>query len=256
MANESLLNKKILILGVANERSIAWAVAQKFAAEGAKIALSYPNEAILKRVEPLAKEISAEFVFPFDASNEDDYQKLKQHIQFEQIDGLVHSMAFANKDDLSNPFLQVSQKGFRQCLEISSYSLIGLCRELYPLFSNQASVMAMTYYGSQKIIPGYHLMGVAKAALECSIRYLALELGEQKQIRVNGLSAGPIRTLAASGVSGFKEKLKQAEEKSILKENVTQDEVAATALYLASSLSQKVTGQILYVDSGLSSLGV
>ncbi len=252
-----LAGKKALILGVANERSIAWAIAKQLKASGASIALSYMNEAIEKRVNPLADEISADFTFELDVTNDEHLERLPNLIKerWGNFDILVHSLAFAQKEDLKGRFVETSREGFKMACDISAYSLVGLCQKLHPLMNEEASVMAMTYHGSQKVLANYNVMGVAKAALEASIRYLADDLGPQK-IRVNAISAGPIKTLAASGISGFRSMLNVVEEKAPLRENVTADDVAGTALYLGSEFSRAVTGQILYVDSGLSILGI
>jgi enoyl-[acyl-carrier protein] reductase I len=251
-----LSGKKALILGLANERSIAWGIAKAFKEQGASLALTYMNEAIHKRVEPLSREIQADFITEIDVSNEAHYENLKKVIESKwgKFDILVHSLAFADKEDLSRPFMMTSRKGFLMAMDISAYSLVALTQHLHPFLNDQSSVISMTYYGSQKVVKNYNVMGVAKAALEASTRYLADDLGSRK-IRVNSISAGPIKTLAASGISGFRNLLSQVEEKAPLKSNVTPEDVAGTAVYLASSLSQGVTGQILYVDSGLSILG-
>ena len=251
-----LAGKKVLIFGVANDRSIAWAIAKAFKNEGARIALSYMNEAIYKRVEPLAQELGADFVFEMDVNNDEHYLQLAETIKskWENVDGLVHSIAFADRGDLKNEFLNTSREGFKMACDVSAFSLVGLSQALSPLMNEGGSIMAMTYYGSQKVVKNYNVMGVAKAALEASTRYLANDLGS-KGIKVNCISAGPIKTLAASGISGFRELLSQVEEKAPMRKNVTQTDVAGTALYLASHLSSGVTGQVLYVDSGLSILG-
>ncbi len=251
-----LTGKKALILGVANDRSIAWGIAKALKAQGASLALTYMNDAIHKRVEPLAQEIGADFIAQMDVSNDDHYPALKKIVEekWGKFDILIHSLAFADKDDLSKPFLQTSRKGFLMACDISAYSLVGLCQTLEPLMNDGGSVVAMTYYGSQKVVKNYNVMGVAKAALEASTRYLAYDLGPRK-IKVNCISAGPIKTLAASGISGFRSLLSQVEEIAPMKEGVSQDDVAGTAVYLTTELSGGVTGQVLYVDAGLSILG-
>jgi enoyl-[acyl-carrier protein] reductase I len=251
-----LTGKKALILGVANDRSIAWGIAKALKAQGASIALTYMNDAIHKRVEPLSQELGADFIALMDVSNDDHYPALKKTVEekWGHFDILIHSLAFADKDDLSKPFLQTSRKGFLMACDISAYSLVGLCQHLEPIMNDGGSVVAMTYYGSQKVIKNYNVMGVAKAALEASTRYLAYDLGSRK-IKVNCISAGPIKTLAASGISGFRSLLSQVEEIAPMKEGVSQDDVAGAAVYLTTSLSGGVTGQVLYVDSGLSILG-
>ncbi len=252
-----LAGKKALVLGVANERSIAWGITQILKRNGASIALTYMNEAIEKRVVPLSKEVSADFLAEVDVTNDDHISRLKETIKNEwgNFDILVHSLAFADKEDLKGRFIETSRKGFALANDISAYSLIALCHELEELMNPGASVMAMTYHGSQKVLANYNMMGVAKAALEASMRYLADDMGP-KGIRVNAISAGPIKTLAASGISGFRSILSTVEEKAPLRKNITTEDVGGTALYLASSLSSGVTGQILYVDSGLSIMGI
>lgn len=253
---ELMKGKKVLILGVANERSIAWGIARTLKAAGAQIGLTFLNDALKKRVEPLAEEIGADFLVEMDVTNDDHYKVLADTVKekWGTFDTLVHSLAFADREDLKGRFTQTSRDGFKMACDISAFSLIGLCNEMSPLMNPGASVIAMTYHGSVKVLKGYNVMGVAKAALEASARYLADDLG-QDGIRVNTISAGPIRTLAASGVPGLKQFLKDAEEKAPLKKNVTTEDVGGVALFLASNLSGGVTGQVLYVDSGLSILG-
>ena len=251
-----LTGKKALILGVANDRSIAWGIAKALKAQGASLAMTYMNDAIHKRVEPLSQEVGADFIALMDVSNDDHYPALKKVVEekWGKFDILVHSLAFADKEDLSKPFVETSRKGFLMACDISAYSLVGLCQHLNPIMNDGGSVIAMTYYGSQKVVKDYNVMGVAKAALEASTRYLAYDLGPRK-IKVNCISAGPIKTLAASGISGFRSLLSQVEEIAPMKSGVSQDDVAGTAVYLATDLSGGVTGQILYVDAGLSILG-
>lgn len=251
-----LKGKKALIFGVANDRSIAWGIAKTLKAQGAQVALSYVNDAIKKRVEPLAQELGAEFIFEMDVANDDHYKKLEPLIKdkWGDFDILVHSIAFADRKDLKDKFVNTSREGFKLACDVSAFSLVGLSHALSPLMNKNGSIMSMSYYGSQKVITNYNVMGVAKAALEASTRYLASELGE-KGLRVNCISAGPIKTLAASGVSGFRDMLSQVEEVAPMRKNITPDDVGGTAVYLASELSNGVTGQVLYVDSGLSILG-
>lgn len=252
-----LEGKKALILGVANERSIAWAIAEHFKNEGASIALSYLNDALKKRVDPLAEKINADFTFELDVTSDEHIKNLPEVIKkhWKDVDIIVHSLAYAERDDLKNDFVETSREGFLTAMNVSAYSLVAVANSLRPLLKENSSILTMTYHGSQQVIPGYNVMGVAKAALESSMRYLAHNLGPQK-IRVNAISAGPIKTLAASAVAGLRDKLKYTAEKSALKQNVTQDDVAKTAIYLGSELSSGVTGEIIYVDSGLSIMGV
>jgi len=252
----NMKNKNVVIFGVANERSIAWAIAKKLKSEGANVALSYLNDALKKRVEPLAEELGADFIFEMDVTKDDHYERLPNIIQekWKAVDTIVHSIAFADREDLKSGFVKTSRKGFSLACDISAFSLVGLSQSLLPLLNDGASIIALSYYGSQKVIKNYNVMGVAKAALEASARYLSYDLGE-KGIRVNCISAGPVKTLAASGISGFRSLLNQVEEIAPLRSNISQDDVAGTALYLSSDLSKKVTGQVLYVDSGLSIMG-
>jgi enoyl-[acyl-carrier protein] reductase I len=248
--------KKALILGVANERSIAWGITKSLKEQGASVALSYLNEALQKRVEPLAQEVGADFCFEMDVTQDDHYPKLEKTVKehWGKFDILVHSLAFADRNDLKGRFVETSRDGYMLACNVSAYSLVALSRQLYPLMNENGSIMAMTYYGSEKVVKNYNVMGVAKAALEASVRYLADDLG-QEGIRVNAISAGPIKTLAASGVSGLRGMLAEVEGKAPLRRNVSQKDVGGAALYLASDFSQNVTGQTLYVDAGLSTLG-
>lgn len=251
-----LTGKKALIFGVANERSIAWGIAKQFKEQGASIALSYVNDAIKKRVEPLAEQIGADFIFEMDVTNDEHYLHLTDEIneKWGKFDILVHSIAFAQREDLKDNFVKTSREGYKLACDVSAFSLVGLSNSLYELMNPGGSIMAMTYYGSQKVVTNYNVMGVAKAALEASTRYLANDLGKH-DIKVNCISAGPIKTLAASGISGFRELLNKVEHFAPMRKNITPDDVAGTATYLASSLSNGVTGQVLYVDSGLNIMG-
>lgn len=251
-----LEGKRVLIFGVANDRSIAWGIAKQMKEHGASVALSYVNDAIKRRVEPLAKELGADFIFEMDVTNDDHYTSLESKVteHWDNFDVLVHSIAFADRNDLKEGFVSTSREGFKMACDISAFSLVGLSQSLHGLMNKGGSIMAMSYYGSQKVITNYNVMGVAKAALESSTRYLANDLG-RLDIRVNCLSAGPIKTLAASGISGFRDLLNKVEAMAPMKKNVTPEDVGGSAVYLASSLSTGVTGQVIYVDSGLSILG-
>jgi enoyl-[acyl-carrier protein] reductase I len=251
-----LSGKRALILGVANDMSIAWGISKAFKEQGASVALTYLNENLQKRVEPLALEVGADFTCEMDVTNDAHYPALKKIIdeKWGKFDILIHSLAFADKSDLKGRFVETTREGFKMACDISAFSLIGLCNTLKDNLNDDASVIAMTYHGSVKVLKGYNVMGVAKAALEASTRYLADDLGPSN-IRVNCISAGPIRTLAASGVPGLKDFLKVIEEKAPLRKNVTPDDVAGTAVYLASRLSHGVTGQVLYVDAGINIIG-
>ncbi|MDR2743817.1 MAG: enoyl-ACP reductase [Desulfovibrio sp.] len=252
-----LKGKKALVMGLANNKSIAWGIASCFKEQGARLAFNYVGEAIKKRVEPLSEEIGAEFIFPCDVSDDAQIEAAAGTVRekWGNIDVLVHSIAFANREDLTGPYMSVSREGFRLALEVSAYSLTAVCRAFAPLLREGASVITMTYHGSTKIIPGYNIMGVAKAALEASVRYLALDLGE-KGVRVNAISAGPIKTLAASAVSGLKNIFARVEESAPLHRNVTAAEVGGLAVFLASDLATAVTGEIVYADCGFSRLGI
>ena len=248
-----LSGKKALVLGVANEKSIAWGITRALKEQGASIALTYLNDQLKKRVEPLAKEVDADFLCEVDVSHDEHLKNLHDKVQSEwgQFDILVHSLAFADRNELKKRFHETSREGFRLACDISAYSLVGLSHELKDLLTEDGSIIAMTYHGSRQVSKGYNVMGVAKAALEASSRYLADDLG-QDGIRVNCISAGPIKTLAASGVPGLRQIFDKVEEKAPLRRNITTDDVGKTAAYLASDLSSGVTGQTIYVDSGMS----
>ncbi|SDN99251.1 Enoyl-[acyl-carrier-protein] reductase [NADH] [Desulfonauticus submarinus] len=252
-----LKDKKALIFGVANNKSIAYGIAKAFKEQGASLAFNYLGEALKKRVQPLSKELGGDFIFDCDVSNDEQIEQAKQLVEekWGKVDILIHSVAFAKREDLKGRFIETSREGFHIALDISAYSLVRLCQAFEPLFTEQASIITLSYYGAQKVVRNYNVMGVAKAALEASVRYLALDLGENN-IRINAISAGPIKTLAASGISGFKTIFKTIEEKAPLKRNVTQEDVAKTALYLASDLSSGVTGEVIFVDSGYNILGI
>ena len=253
-----LAGKKGIIFGVANERSIAWAIAEAMHGEGAELAFTYVGEAIEKRVRPLAEGIGAKVILPCDVTQDDQIRAVFDYLQNQWggLDFLVHSLAFAGKEELKGLYLDTSRDGFRLALDVSAYSLVALSRAAAPLMENRnGSILTLTFYGSQKVIPNYNVMGVAKAALEASVRYLAADLGP-KGIRVNAISAGPIKTLAAAGIGGFRDMLSHAAEKAPLRRNVAAEEVGKTALYLAGDLSSGMTGEILYVDAGYHILGM
>ena len=249
--------KTAIIFGVANERSIAWGIAQAMHREGARLGLSYAGEALERRVRPLADQIQCKWVQECDVTKDEAISGIaeKARKDFGKIDILVHSVAFAGRDELSGPYYSTSREGFKMALDISVFSFVALAREFRPLMGAGGSMLCMTYYGSVKVAPHYNVMGVAKAALESSTRYLAYDLGPEK-IRVNAISAGPIRTLAAAGVGGFRDMYKQFAEVSPLRENVTSEDVGNAAVFLASDLATRVTGEVLYVDSGFNAVGV
>jgi len=250
--------KKGVILGVANNKSIAYGIAKQCKAQGAEIAFTYLNDSLKKRVVPIAEEFgSADFVYPCDVSNPDEIKALKESLEKDmgQIDFIVHSIAFAPKSGLSGRFYDISKDAFDVAMDVSVYSLIEVVRELKPLMSNNCSVLTLSYYGGVKYIPNYNLMGVAKAALEMTTKYLAEDLGKDG-IRVNAISAGPIKTLAAAGIGEFRFMLKWNEAHSPMKKNVTIDEVGNSGMYLLSDLSSAVTGEIHYVDNGFNIMGM
>ncbi|MFQ5735585.1 MAG: enoyl-ACP reductase [Thermodesulfobacteriota bacterium] len=252
-----LEGKKGVIFGVANERSIAWAIARKLHAEGMQLAFTYAGEALESRVRPLADSLGSGIVLPCDVTDDAQIDAVFEAVKTEwgAIDCLVHSLAFANKDELKGEFLATSREGFRLALDVSAYSLVSLARAAAPLMeANGGSIITMSYYGSEKVIQNYNVMGVAKAALEASVRYLSADLGK-RGIRINTISAGPVKTLAAMGISGFKQILDTVAAKSPLGHNITQQDVANTALYLVSDLSSGVTGEIIHVDAGFSIIG-
>ena len=250
--------KKVLVLGVANERSIAWGIAEALHKEGAQLAFNYLNEALERRVRPLAESIGCENVFPCDVQQEEQIDSLFESLKerWGTVDAIVHSLAYAEKEDLSNRFVNTTRQGFQTALDISAYSLISVAKRALPLMSeNGGSILTLTYLGAERVVKNYNVMGVAKAALEASVRYLAADLG-QNNIRVNAISAGPIKTLAASGIPQFREMLAAFAETAPLRRNVTTEDVGNTGLYLLGPLSSGVTGEVLYVDCGFNIMGM
>ena len=252
-----LAGKNALIFGLANKNSIAWGIAQAFHREGANIGISYAGEMFEHRVKPLAKRIGCKWVEECDVTKDDHISAIAEKAarHFGKIDVLVHSIAFAGRDELSKPYYQTSREGFKNALDISVFSFVALTNAFQPILNPGASVMCLTYYGSVKVAPHYNVMGVAKAALESSTRYLAYDLGP-RQIRVNAISAGPIRTLASAGVGGFRDMYKHFADISPMRENITIEDVGNSAVFLASDLSSRITGEILYVDAGFNTVGV
>jgi enoyl-[acyl-carrier protein] reductase I len=252
-----LEGKNALIFGLANERSIAWGITQAFKREGANLGISYAGEMLERRVKPLAEKVDCKWVEECDVAKDDQIalvvEKAAKH--FGKIDVLVHSIAFAGRDELSKPYHETSREGFKTAMDISVFSFVALTNAFLPIMNENASIMCLTYYGSVKVAPHYNVMGVAKAALESSTRYLAYDLGPKK-IRVNAISAGPIRTLAAAGVGGFRDMYKHFADMSPMRENVTIEDVGNSAVFLASDLSRRITGEVLYVDSGFNTVGV
>ena len=240
-----LAGKKGLVVGVANERSIAWGLARRAASAGAELAFTYQGEALLKRVQPLAESVGSNLLVPMDVTDEAQVDAAFDAVgkAFGSLDFLVHSIAFAGREDLKGRTLDTSRDGFLMAMEISVYSLLHLVRKVEPMMNEGGSIVTMTYYGSMKTVPNYNVMGIAKASLEASVRYLAGDLGE-KNIRINAISAGPIKTLAASGVSGLRSMFSQLAERSPLRRNVDIDDVGSAGLYLLSELSKGVTGEV------------
>ena len=243
--------KRGIIFGVANDKSIAWGIAQQLKEAGAELAFTYLNASLEKRVRPLAESLDSKIILPCDVGSDADIQAVFDTLEKEwgTIDFVVHAVAFANREDLKNPFSQTSREGFSMAMDISAYSLLAMARSAVPLMTEGGSIVTMSYLGAVLAVPGYGVMGVAKAALESAVRYLSSELGE-KNIRVNGVSAGPIKTLAASGIGNFNNKLRVMEQRSPLKRTITQAEVGKASLYLLSDLASGVTGEIHYVDAG------
>lgn len=258
MTAQLLEGKKGVILGVANRRSIAWAIAQAFAGAGAEIAFTFQGEKLKRRVEELVETLPGKSpLHDCDVTRNEDIASLGENLQreFGSIDFLIHCIAFADKNDLERPFYETSRDGYLLAQNVSSYSLTALSRMAAPLMTAGGSIQTLTYLGSERAVRNYNVMGVAKAALEASVRYLALDLG-QKGIRVNAISAGPINTLAARGISGFTDILDHVAANAPLRRNVTAEEVGTTALFLASDLSSAITGEVIYVDCGYHIVGL
>lgn len=246
-----LEGKKGLVVGVANNRSIAWGIAEAAHRHGATLGFTYLNEAMEKRVRPLAESLQAELILPCDVQDDNQIDKLFASVkeQWGTFDFLVHSVAYAKGDDLKGRFADTSRDGFSLAMDVSAYSLVVLTGKARPLLNEGGSVLTLSYLGAAQVVPRYRVMGVAKAALEACVRELAVDLG-QDQIRVNGISAGPIKTLAASGISDFRKLMYAFEERAPLGRMVTIEEVGDSAVYLLSDLSRSVTGEIHYVDGG------
>jgi enoyl-[acyl-carrier protein] reductase I len=253
-----LSGKHGLIVGVANKRSISWAIAQAAAAQGARLALTYPSERLEENVRELAEKLENPIVAPCDVGSDEQIAALAATLdrEFGSLDFFVHGAAFATADALSNPFVETTREAFRIALDVSAYSLVGLTRAVTPLMAKRGggSVLTLTYLGSQRVFTNYNVMGVAKAALEASVRYLAADLGPQN-IRVNAISAGAIKTLAAAGISGFSSILQVYRDKAPLRRGVDQSEVADAAMFLIGDAGRAVTGAILMVDAGFHAVG-
>ncbi len=258
MTPEVLAGKIGLVFGVANKRSIAWAIAKAWAAAGARLIFNYQGERLKENVEELVGEFGEKTpMFPCDVSSDDEIRAFFERVRNEtdRVDLMLHSLAFAPREALEGDFVSTTREAFRLAHDISAYSLVALAREVAPLMADGGSIVAMTYYGSGKVVPHYNVMGVAKASLEASARYLAYDLGPKK-IRVNCISAGPVQTLAARGISGFSAMLKHYQERAPLKRSCDPAELGATGVFLASDAAAAITGQVIYVDGGYQIMGM
>ena len=249
--------KTALIFGLANKYSIAWGIAQALHGQGAELAFSYAMDKLERRVRPLAESLDSKFIEECDLTNDAAidavFEKVKE--QYGTIDVLIHSVAFAEREDLDGRFVDTRRSGFKTALDVSAYSLVALAQRAEKLMPDGGAILALTYYGSVAVMPHYNVMGVAKAALESSVRYLAHDLGPQN-IRVNAISAGPIKTLSASGVAGFRNMLSYHEKVAPLRKAITQEDVGQAAAFLCSDIAQLITGEILYVDGGWNIMGM
>jgi len=252
-----LTGKRALIMGLANDNSIAWGISKAFHAQGAELCFTYVGDAIEKRVRPLAASLGVDFIEPCNVDNDADIDNLMVAIKnrWGTFDIIIHAIGFAKKEELAGDYLNVTREGFRIAMDISVYSLTAVVKAARPLLNNGGSVLTLTYHGSQQVAQNYNVMGVAKAALEASVRYLASDLGPSN-IRVNAISAGPIRTLAASGITGFKDLLKNFPDQAPLRRLVTQEDVGNMAMFLCSDLASATTGEIIYVDAGFRTVSV
>lgn len=258
MTEQLLAGKTGVVFGVANKRSIAWAIAKAWGAAGARLIFNYQGERLKENVEELVSEFGEDTPFyPCDVSTDQEIENFFENVrgQTKRLDLLLHSVAFAPKEALEGDFVSTSREAFRVAHDISAYSLVALARAAAPLMSEGGSIVAMTYYGSEKVVPHYNVMGVAKASLEASTRYLAYDLGSKK-IRVNCISAGPVQTLAARGISGFSSMLKHYQERAPLKRSCDPAELGQTGLFLASDGAAAITGQVIYVDGGYQIMGM
>jgi enoyl-[acyl-carrier protein] reductase I len=258
MTQQVLAGKVGVVFGVANKRSIAWAIAKAWAAAGARLIFNYQGERLKENVEELVGEFGEKTpLFPCDVSNDDEINAFFENVQgqTDRVDLMLHSLAFAPREALEGDFVSTTREAFRVAHDVSAYSLVALAREVSPLMTDGGSIVAMTYYGSEKVVPHYNVMGVAKASLEASTRYLAYDLGPRK-IRVNCISAGPVQTLAARGIGGFTSMLKHYQERAPLKRSCDPAELGATGVFLASDAAAAITGQVIYVDGGYQIMGM
>ena len=255
MSNQ-LQGKTVAVFGVANKRSIAWAIAQAMQAAGAELAITYQNDRLKQEADDLIAALPHSQAFQCDVSQDEEIDQLFQQLKsrYGKLDSLVHSIGFAPAEALRDDFVTTSREAFRVAHDVSVYSLVALARAAYPLMTDGGSILTLTYYGSEKVVPKYNVMGVAKAALEASVPYLAYDLGKHR-VRVNAISAGPIKTLAARGISGFGDMLKTQAERAPLQRNVDVNEVASTAVFLASKAASGITGETIYVDCGYNIMG-
>jgi len=257
MTQDLMKGKRGLIMGVANQRSIAWGIAKACADAGAELAFTYQGEALERRVKPLAESVGSTLVMPCDVTNAESMDAVFAELEkvWGKLDFVVHAIAFADKDELTGRYVDTSPENFQLSLNISCYSFTAVAQRAEKLMPDGGSMLTLSYYGAEKVIPHYNVMGVAKAALEASVRYLAADLGS-KNIRVNSISAGPIKTLAAAGIAGLRVMLKWNEDNAPLRRNVTIDEVGGAALYLLSDLSTGVSGENHHVDAGYNAIGM
>jgi len=257
MTTKLMDGKNALIFGVANDHSIAWGITRAFYEHGAHIGLSYAGEILERRVRNLAETIDCDFVEPCDVTSDEQIAGIAEKAAraFGGIDILVHSIGFANREELDGPYYMTSRAGFHTAMDISVYSFTALAKALQPILRPGGALLTLTYYGSEKVAPHYNVMGVAKAALEASVRYLAYDFGPLG-IRVNAISAGPIRTLAAQGVSGFKAMYRHFNKLAPMRQHLTIEDIGSSAVFLCSDMAPKTTGQVLYVDSGYNIIGV
>jgi len=256
-SNTILQNKKGLVLGIANERSLAWGIAEASSNFGAELALTYQNDALKKRILPLSQKINSNHIYECDVQKYDLLPSFFKSIseKFGKLDFIVHGIAFSDKDELKGGYVETSRENFLMTLEVSCYSFTAVIQNALPYINDGASLLTLSYYGAEKVIPHYNVMGVAKSALETSVKYLAVDLG-RRGIRVNAISAGPVRTLAASGISDFRYILKWNEYNSPLERNINLKDVGGAAVYLLSDLSSGTTGEILHVDGGYNVIGM
>lgn len=257
MSNQLMAGKRGLIMGLANDKSIAWGIARACSAAGAELAFSYQGDALKKRVEPLAEQLGSQIVLPCDVGDEASVDTLFDELKsrWGSLDFLVHAIGFSDKNELRGRYVDTSRANFQLSMDISVYSFTAVVQRAEKIMNENGSCLTLTYYGSEKVMPHYNVMGVAKAALEASVRYLAEDLGRDG-IRVNAISAGPIKTLAASGIGDFRLIMKWNETNSPLRRNVSIDDVGSSALYLLSDMGAGVTGEVLHVDAGYHAIGM